>query len=175
MGILLLRDLPMLLLFLPSPLLLLTLAMLLLFLPSLLLSLMLAMLLLLPTMDTLLVMDTLDPSTRTLTWLPILMELWSLLTNLLWLLPVLITLLLRDLLTLLLDLLLLLPSPTVECTLMPSLLSTELVMDTLPTLVLWLIPTELWSLWTSLLYRQLELITSLSLDPPSTREREREN
>jgi len=60
---LLLRDLPMLLLFLPSPLLSLTLAMLLLFLPSLLLSPMLAMLLLLPTMDTLLVMDTLDPST----------------------------------------------------------------------------------------------------------------
>jgi len=60
---LLLRDLPMLLLFLPSPLLSLTLAMLLLFLPSLLLSLMLAMLLPLPTMDTLLVMDTLDPST----------------------------------------------------------------------------------------------------------------
>merc|ERR1712133_65732 len=73
-----------------------------------------------------------------------------------------------------LDLLLLLLSPTVECTLMPSLLSTELVMDTLPTLVLWLIPTELWSLWTSLLYRQLELITSPSLDPPSTREREKE-
>merc|ERR1712126_727605 len=125
-------------------------------------------------MDTLLVYDTLDPSTWTLIWLPILMELWSLLTNLLWLLPVLITLLLRDLLTLLLDLLLPLLSPTVECTLMPSLLSTELVMDTLPTLVLWLIPMELWSLWTSLLYRQLELITSPSLDPPSTRERERE-
>merc|ERR1712112_61772 len=46
--------------------------------------------------------------------------------------------------------------------------------DTLPTLVLWLIPTVPWSLWTSLLSRQLELITLPSLDPLSIRERERE-
>jgi len=93
------------------------------------------------------------------------MELWSLLTSLPWLLPVLTTLPLRDLLMLLLDLPLLPPSPSEECT---------LVMDTLPTPVLWLIPMELWSLWTNPLSRQLELITSPSLDPPSTRERKRE-